>query len=119
MSWTIGPFRVVSVTPHTLAIYKNEIFNTVTIDRASTAQSRTQKNRTMQLKTAEGSLATDLQEADCSEPRSTKEYSVDRIKRHKINEIDIHYKDRWYRMHLRDGIHELARNIPQHFIHHY
>lgn len=60
----LGSFRVIVVTPHTLVIDENEIHNTVTIYWASTAPSGPQENSTTQHKTAEHSLATDLQEPE-------------------------------------------------------
>lgn len=78
-----GPVLFASVTSNKLSIDVNIIFNTVTIDRASTAPNRPQKNGTRQLRTAENSLATDLQESAYSQPQSAKKCAVDRIVEHK------------------------------------
>lgn len=50
MQWALGPFRVASMTLHTLTIEKNRIYHTVTVDWASSALNQTQRNNTTQHK---------------------------------------------------------------------
>lgn len=66
MPWTLGPFCVMGMTPHTLTIYENGIYSAVTIDRVSTAINLRRGNSISQHKTTEERLATDLQETDCT-----------------------------------------------------
>lgn len=91
---TLGPFQVVSVTPHTLTIDENGIHKQVKIDWASAAPNRFEWYCTMQHQTAGNSPATSIQGTDGSNPKSPKEYAIDRILGHTENGANIRYRVR-------------------------
>lgn len=91
----------------------------MTIARIFTALNRSQGAITLQLKTIEHNLATDLQKNNCSQPQSPKTYAIDRIVGYKGNGASIRYKFQRYGYHPRDDNYKAARSILQHFTHRY
>lgn len=104
MSQTFEPFHVVSVTPHMLAINKNGIYCTVTINRAPSAPSRPQESSTIQLETVEHSIAKVFQDTDRSQPQSPKGMLPTTLKDTKVPEQILTTKS--------DGMDTIVGMIP-------
>lgn len=91
MPWTFGTLHAASVTSYKLTINKIGSHNKVTFERAFTALEKLQEKSITQLTTTGECPATDLEETDGSQLRSTRENAVDHIKWQKGSQANIRY----------------------------